>query len=188
MKRISAGIILLCLAVLLSSCGVKRNSIPAADEAAAGLCGAEVITKEEISFVLKNERGSFISELSESCSVPLSEVQTHDYDGSSFDEMLNKMAFERACEIKCALILMREKGIYEDVSIGYFCEKMNAYNSEHSASDNSAGLFEISEDTFYYYYYETGLVRLREILGGDTEAGIVKVKAENSSVYYGDNE
>ena len=128
----------------------------------------EAITSRETDFFKTRDRADIINLYSEKYGITdFSDFWDKDFDGTTPSQALEKTAFEDACEAKIRLILMREKGIYDDISFDALEAKALAYNEEHKNQKNTVGINSIDMSQFYTYYISNGDMELKNILGED---------------------
>lgn len=128
----------------------------------------EAITSRETDFFKTRERADIINLYSEKYGITdFSDFWDKDFDGTTPSQALEKAAFEDACEAKIRLILMRENGIYDDISFDALEKKALAYNEEHKGQKNTVGINSIDMSQFYTYYISNGDMELKNILGED---------------------
>lgn len=157
--------ILTCLLLLLSffaGCGKQK---PAPNNIVAYING-EAITAREIDYFKTRDRADIINAFSEQYGVTdFSDFWDRDFDGTTPTQALEEKAFEDACDAKIRLVLMREKGVYEDISFEGLEAKALAYNDAHKNQKNTVGVQSIDMQQFYTYYISTGEMTLKNILG-----------------------
>lgn len=155
------SVILLCFV----SCSNEENV--ETDHVVAYING-EAITSRETDFFKTRDRADIINLYSEKYGITdFSDFWDKDFDGTTPSQALEKAALEDACEAKIRLILMREKGIYDNISFDALEAKALAYNEEHKNQKNTVGINSIDMSQFYTYYISNGDMELKNILGED---------------------
>ena len=153
------SVILLCFV----SCSTEQK---AETNIVVAYINGEAITSRETEFFKTRDRADIINMFSQKYGITdFSDFWDKDFDGTTPSQVLEKTAFEDACEAKIRLILMREKGIYDDISFDALEAKALAYNEEHKGQKNTVGINSIDMSQFYTYYISNGDMELKNILG-----------------------
>lgn len=186
MKKITVLAALLVL--VFSACGCSRNAVQPenADTVAAYLADEPVMQCEVDYFKAKN-RATVVNMFSEKYGVDdFSDFWERNFDGENPAAVLDGMSLNDAVDAKARLILMKENGVYEDVSFRALEKKKDEYNAEHSNRTNTVGLNTIPDEGFYTYYIQTGEMELKNILAQGklkpTEEEIKGLMAEKPSI------
>lgn len=125
----------------------------------------EELTTEEIDYFKGRCKAEVINEYAEKYNITdFSEFWDKEFDGTTPAEYLEKKAFECAVQAKVKLILMKENGIYEDISYSALRKKAQDYNDSNKNKKGNVGLNSISIDGFYTYYISNGEMKLKNIL------------------------
>ena len=157
-RRCTAIILLLIALSLLCAC--SRNS--AAEYASVN---GEIITTAEIEYFKGRCRSEIINEYAEKYGVEdYSDFWDRAFDGMTPAQALEKRALDEAVSAKIKLIMMRENGIYDDISFAAFSKAAEKFNSENENASGVVGIKTIDTDSFYTYYISTGELELKRIL------------------------
>lgn len=182
MKKILSlfsAIIFLCF---FASCSQKEAEQPIKSEPFT--VNGETVTTEEIEYFKGRCKADIINEYAEKYSITdFSDFWDKDFDGKTPSQALEERADEQAIDAKIKLVMMRENGIYDDISFSAFKEKAQKYNEEHADSVGNVGINTIDLTTFYTYYISTGEMLLKTKLAeGElkpTEAELEEAAKEN---------
>lgn len=176
MKKFSI-IIIIAILITLVSCTDNTEDITYAT------LNDEPITIEEIEYFKNKERANVINYYAAEFNISdFTDFWNTKYRDSTPSETLESEAFERAKHAKALLIVMREYGIYDDISYASLKEKAEKYNNEFKNDKNHVGLNTISMDSFYTYYTDNGLLELinvyyeNEYVRNDAEVSEYKEK------------
>lgn len=161
-------IIPLVLAVLLlCSCGkgeTTQTSYNLEDMNYASVNG-EIITTEEIEYFKMRYRSDIINEYAEKYGVKdYSDFWDRDFDGVTPNDTLEKKALDEAVKAKIKLVMMRENGIYDNISFNALLVKANKFNAENQNAEGVVGIKTVDISGFYTYYISTGEMELKNIL------------------------
>lgn len=187
MKKI--GIIaLLLILVLLCSCGkaeeAKSESTTPEADAVYALVNGEEITFAETEYFKTRYKSDIINDYAEKYGVEdFADFWDKDFDGTTPAQALEKRAFDEAVSAKIKLVLMRENGIYEDISFAALKQKALDYNAQHKNKGADVGIKTVDLNSFYTYYISTGEMELKNRLAGGelkpTEEELNAVKEKN---------
>ena len=157
--RRRAALILLLFA-LAALCACSK------DEAAGyASVNGEIITAEEIEYFKGRCRSEIINEYAGKYGVEdFSDFWDRDFDGMTPAQSLEKRALDEAVSAKLKLVMMRENGIYDDISFAVLSEMAEKFNSENENASGVVGIKTIDADSFYTYYISTGELELKRIL------------------------
>lgn len=189
MKRIISLLSVFIVLLLFSSCSVNKKDTVAEIEtvAVAGVVDDEEITEEELQYFISKTRSTTIMQLASDYGIDdLSSIPSQTFEGKSFDEIVRLNAFKSAVEAKMLFIILKENGIYDDISYSFFRSEMQKYNASHSADDNAAGLSSIDEEDFYSYYISLGEIELGKISDKPEEMIAERINSAKTG-YYGEN-
>lgn len=170
MKKKSVVILLFAVIILLSSCGGQNNK-PAQEKEITvyATVNGEQIMSDEIEYFKTRSRAQIINEYAEKYGVTdFADFWDKEFDGKTPAESLEESALEQAVEAKIKLMLMRENGVYEDVSFVGLKAKAETYNKEHENLKGNVGLKTVDLSSFYTYYVSTGEMELKNILAEST--------------------
>ena len=163
MKKINFILLLLLPLVLLCACGKAEQ--PQAENTAYAAVNGERIMTEEIEYFKTRYRSRIINEYAEKYGVKdFSGFWDKEFDGKTPGQALEELALNQAAEAKIKLVLMRENGIYDDISFSALKAKAEEYNREHENQKGNVGLNTVDPDSFYTYYVSTGEMELKNIL------------------------
>ena len=162
MKRKTSIIILIVTFLFcLSAC---QNEQAETNKVVAYINGEE-ISSCEIEYFKSRDRSDIINLYSEKYGITdFSDFWDKEFDGTTPSQALETKALEDACDAKIRLCLMRENGIYEDISFEALEAKAQAYNAEHKDQKNVVGINTIDLSQFYSYYISTGEMTLKTTL------------------------
>lgn len=170
MKKQSIVIFLAAMILLLSACSI-RNIKPAEKNEITvyATVNGEQIMSDEIDYLKTRCRGQVINEYAEKYGVTdFSDFWDKEFDGKTPAQRLEEVTLNRAVETKIKLVLMRENGIYEDISFAGLKAKAEKYNEVHENMQGTVGLKTIDLNSFYTYYVSTGEMELKNILAEST--------------------
>lgn len=163
-KAIRISICLLLLLSLFVGCG--KQSAPT--QTVVATINGEAITDREIDYFTKRNRTQIINRYAEQVGLTdFSDFWDKPFDGVTPRQALEQKAFEDACDAKIRLLLMRDKGVYDDISFAGLENRAKAYNAEHENQKNTVGIRTIDLTTFYTYYLSTGEMTLKNLLAED---------------------
>lgn len=160
-RKISIIILIVTFLFCFTAC---QNEQAETNKAVAYINGEE-ISSREIEYFKSRDRSDIINFYSEEYGVTdFSDFWDKEFDGITPSQALEKKALEDACDAKIRLCLMRENGIYEDISFDALEAKAQAYNAEHKDQKNVVGINTIDLSQFYSYYISTGEMTLKTTL------------------------
>lgn len=129
------------------------------------------VTKEEYSYFVSNKKAEIINEYLEDGDRPINkEFWETPVDGETPEQKLKEEALEQCIDAKIQLQLMKEKGIYEDISYQGLYQLAQDYNQKAEKSDVVYGLKSIDMNQFYSYFIDTGALELMNILSEELVA------------------
>ncbi len=158
-------IILIPVMILIcfSSCTQKNNSNEKITVCA--VVNGENIMSDEIEYFKSRDRAEIVSQYAEKYGISdFSDFWERDFDGNSPSKALEDKAFSDAVEAKIKLVLMRDNGIYDDISFEALKKKAEQYNAEHKDKKGTVGINTVDLTSFYTYYISTGEEGLKNIL------------------------
>lgn len=170
MKKFSVIIYLLSAVVLLlCSCGnnAEQTEAEPTTDGNSVYCtvNGEEIACSEIAYFKKRDRADIINEFSANYGVTdFSAFWETEYDGITPAQALEDRALEDAVSAKIRFVLMRENGIYADISYAGLQALAQEYNDTHEGK-TTVGLTSIDLNTFYTYYLDNGEMELKNVLG-----------------------
>ena len=186
MKKLSlilfAAVFILCFV----ACNEKAPEKPDPDAVCATVNG-EAVTAEEIDYFKSRCRADIINDFAEKYGVKdFSDFWERDFDGTTPSAELEKAALSQAAEAKIKLVMMRENGVYDDISFAGLKKKAEQYNAEHENVQGSVGITSIDMSGFYTYYVSTGEMELKNILAeGElkpTDAELAAAEKDNPNL------
>ncbi len=145
----------------------------------------ETITVSEIEYFKKRDRADIINEFSSEYNVTdYSDFWDRSFDGETPTQALEKRAFDDAVKAKIILILMREQGIFDEISFEELKIKAEKFNE--SSKNGTVGIMSIDMESFYTYYVDTGRMELKNRLAeGElkpSQAEIQKYLSEHEGI------
>lgn len=163
-KAIRISICLLLLLSLFTGCG----KLSAPNEIAVATVNGEAVTDREINYFTIRNRTQIINRYAEQYGLTdFSDFWDKPFDGVTPRQALEQKAFEDACDAKIRLLLMRDKGVYDDISFAGLEKRAKDYNAAHENQKNTVGVRTIDLTTFYTYYISTGEMTLKTLLAED---------------------
>lgn len=175
-RKITVIALILISLFFFASC---QNEQTKQDNCVAYINGEE-ISSREIEYFKTRNRAYIINEYSEKYGITdFSDFWDKDFDGETPAQALEKKAMEEACSAKIRLCLMRDNGIYEEISFSALELKAQQYNKEHENQKNVVGINSIDMSQFYSYYISTGEMTLKTVLA----EGILKPTDEEIKKY-----
>ena len=154
----------LLLAASLSGCSGNTDNAPA-----AGSVNGETVAAAEIDYFKTRLRADVIQYFAQEYSANVTDAgfwQTP-YGGVTPEKELSNRAFDACVRAKIQLVLMREKGIYEDISYQGLYDRAVAFNNRGASGEGAPGLQTIRLANFYTYYIDTGVMELKNVLAAD---------------------
>lgn len=186
MKKLSLFLFAALFVLCFAACGETEPKKPTPNAVRAAVNG-ETIMAEEINYFKSRCRADIINDFAEKYGVKdFSDFWEHDFDGTTPAKELEKAALSQAAEAKIKLVMMRENGVYDDISFSGLKKKAEQYNSEHKNMQGNVGITSIDMSGFYTYYISTGEMELKNILAkGElkpTEAELAAASEENPNL------
>jgi len=165
-QKISVILILLLLLPVFALPGCSGGAKPLP---AAGSVNGETIAPAEIDYFKTRLRADVIQYFAQEYSANVTDAgfwQTP-YGGVTPEKELSNRAFDACVRAKIQLVLMREKGIYEDISYQGLYDRAVAFNNRGASGEGAPGLQTIRLANFYTYYIDTGVMELKNVLAAD---------------------
>lgn len=163
MKKYLSILLFLSFIILLSSCG-KTQTAEKKISVYTTVNGEQIMT-DEIDYFRTRYRSQIINDYAEKYGVKdFSEFWDTEFDGKTPRQALEEYALKQAVEAKIKLVLMRENGIYDDISFSALKAKAEKYNKEHENQKGNVGLNTVNMTSFYTYYISNGEMELKNIL------------------------
>ena len=160
MKKITALLLMLVMLIMFASCGEETVS----ETSAVAEVNGDVITQEEIDYFKGTFKAEVLNDFIEKYSVEYTEDfwQT-EFEGTTPQQVLDEKALEESIMVKLQFIEMREEGIYEDISFRGLREKAEMFNEENADKEGVVGIRSIKMSQFYTYYFQNGVMELKNI-------------------------
>lgn len=163
MRRICFCIFFCIVLLCFSACSVdtvsKNQEI--IDETA--------VTSQEIDYFKNRLKSDIINEFAAKYNIEdFSDFWNTIFGGESPADVLTQRAEEEARFAKKQLLMMKEYGIYDDISYSALKYKAETYNDTYKNSQSHVGLNSINMDSFYTYYIENGMLDLVNIYYEET--------------------
>ncbi len=170
MKKQSIILLLAAFVLLFSSCGGQHEKTSDKKEITVyASVNGEQIMSDEIEYFSSRSRGQIINEYAEKYGVTdFSDFWDKEFEGRTPAQSLEEAALKQAVEAKIRLVLMRENGIYDDISFAGLKRKAEQYNKEHENMQGNVGLKTVDLSSFYTYYVSTGEMELKNLLAEST--------------------
>ncbi|MBR3588135.1 MAG: hypothetical protein IKL16_01085 [Clostridia bacterium] len=146
---------------MFSSC-TEENSEQ--EDACIATVNGETITEEEYEYFRKKYKSQVLNECLEKFKTEYTEDfwQT-EFDGVTPEEILHDRVIKECVMAKIQLMLMKEEGIFEDISFEGLKLKAETFNSENENKEGVVGIKSIQMSQFYSYYLQTGIMELQNI-------------------------
>ena len=159
MKKLLCAVLAFAVVMTFFSCAKEEVS-----PTAVATVNGEVITEEEFEYFRKKYKSQVLNECLENFSVQYTEDfwQT-EFDGTTPEEILYDRALEECVRAKIQLVLMKEEGIYDDITFAGLRAKAEAFNEENANKEGVVGIKSIQMSQFYSYYLQTGVMELQNI-------------------------
>ncbi|HBL41295.1 MAG TPA: hypothetical protein DDY98_06935 [Ruminococcaceae bacterium] len=169
----------LILLLLICACG-QKPSVSAPEATVLATVNGEALTQTEVDYFTKRSRSDIINQYAEAYGITdFSNFWATEYGGTTPTQALRELAFSQAVQAKIELLLLKQNGIYEDISFQALHDKAVEYNQTHQ-NKTAVGLTEIDLDNFYTYYLETGKMELKNRLGDGYDQAVLN--AQNSAI------
>ena len=166
MKKSSVILTLLCVCLMLCAC-TKTEAEKEITDAVATVNG-ESIAPEELEYFKGKLKAQILNDYMEKYSIEyVPDFWNRDFDGKTPQQALDEQALEKCVMAKLQFVLMRDKGIYTDISYQGLYNKAIAFNEENSGKEGVVGLKSIKMEQFYSYYLDNGIMELRNVLTKD---------------------
>jgi len=148
--------------VLFVSCSETEKETETENRVAT--VNGETITKEEFEYFRKKCKSRVLNDCLEKYGVEYTENfwQT-EFDGKTPEEILSETVIKECAIAKIQFLLMKEEGIYEDITFEGLKNKAETFNSENENKESVVGIKSIQMSQFYSYYLQTGIMELQNI-------------------------
>ena len=160
MRKILSAFLLAVTVLTLFACTKKED----AGKTALFTVNGEVVTQAEIDYFKGKLRAEVLNDYIEKYNIEYTENfwQT-EIDGKTPEETLNELAREESIMAKIQFVLMREEGIYDDITYEGLYKKAEAFNNENASKQGVVGIKSIKMSQFYSYYLQNGIMELKNI-------------------------
>lgn len=161
LKKIFCVTLSFLMLFILSSC-VEENK--KTEDTCIATVNGETISEDEFEYFRKKYKSQVLNECLEKFETQYTEDfwQT-EFDGVTPEEILYDRVMKECVLAKIQLVLMKEEGIYEDISFKALKLKAEAFNSENENKEGVVGIKSIQMSQFYSYYLQTGIMELQNI-------------------------
>ena len=140
----------------LTSCDLKTNAVVKVN--------GEAVTQEEVDYFKGKLKAEVLNNYIEKYSVEYTEdFWETEFEGLTPQEVLDEMALEESIMAKIQFVLMREEGIYDDISFEALRQKAETFNAENENKEGVVGIKSIQLSQFYTYYLQNGKMELQNI-------------------------
>lgn len=158
-KKVICILFSLIFLLLFASCNDESDKI-----SAVATVNGEEITEEEFEYFRKKYKSEVLNDCLEKFNTEYTENfwQT-ELDGVTPEELLYERALEECVRAKVQFLLMKDEGIYEDVTFAGLKAKAEAFNKENENKEGVVGIKSIQMSRFYSYYLQTGIMELQNI-------------------------
>lgn len=158
-KILLCTVLIFTIAMTFFSCA--KEEVP---PTAVATVNGEVVTEEEFEYFRKKYKSQVLNECLEKFSVEYTEDfwQT-EFEGTTPEEILYDRVLEECVRAKIQLVLMKEEGIYDDISFAGLKLKAESFNAENENKEGVVGIKSIQMSQFYSYYLQTGVMELQNI-------------------------
>jgi len=165
MKNICTVAVILCALLSLCACNKAENKNTAV---AIAIVNGESVTNDELQYFEGKLKAQVLNDYLQKYHVEYSAgFWSRKFDGKTPEQALNEQALEKCMTAKMQFVLMREKGIYADISYQGLYDKATAFNKANSNKTGVVGLKSIKMSQFYSYYLDNGVMELKNILAKD---------------------
>lgn len=160
LKKVLSFAIIAVMLFLLFSCANESED----KSAAVVTVNGEIVTQAEVDYFKGKFRAELINEYIEKYKIEYTEDfwQT-EFDGKTPEEALNERALEESIMVKIQFVLMREEGIYDDITFEGLYKKAETFNAENADKQGVVGIKSIKMSQFYTYYFQNGVLELKNI-------------------------
>lgn len=155
--------------LLMVSCNEKPAAVKTAQNTVYATVNGEEIMSEEMEYFKSRSKADIINEYAEKYGVKdFSDFWDKEFDGKTPNEALNEKALSQAVDAKIRLVLMKENGVYDDITFSGLRKKAEEYNKTHENAQGNVGIKTVDLNSFYTYYISTGEMELKNILAEST--------------------
>ena len=161
-------VILTLLGACLALCACTKPEAEKMNTGVVALVNGESIAAEELEYFKGKLKAQVLNDYLAEYSVEyLPDIWNREFDGKTPQQALDEQALEKCVMAKLQFVLMRDKGIYTDISYQGLYNKALAFNEENSGKEGVVGLKSIKMEQFYSYYLDNGIMELRNVLTKD---------------------
>ncbi len=185
MKKVACVFFALIFSLMFVSCTQTQE----VEENIVAYVNSEPITEEEFEYFRKKCKSEVLNDCLEQFSVQYTEVfwQT-EFDGVTPEQMLYERTLSECVRAKIQFLLMKEEGIYEDITFKALKEKAENFNAENEGKEGVVGIKSIQMSQFYSYYLQTGIMELQNIYAEGKLKPTEKEIQDKIDALYGDFE
>lgn len=135
-----------------------------ASSSSVATVNGEAITSEEYEYFRKKYKSEVLNDCLEKFSVEYTEdFWQREFDGVTPEEILHEKVLEECVRAKIQFLLMKEEGIYEDITFEGLKSRAENFNAENENKQGVVGIKSIQMSQFYSYYLQTGIMELQNI-------------------------
>ena len=158
-KKVMCVFLSLIFILSFAACGEENEK-----SSATATVNGEEITEEEFEYFRKKYKSEVLNDCLEKYGGEYTDDfwQT-EFDGVTPEEILYERTLEECVRAKIQLLLMKEEGIYDDVTFAGLKTKAEAFNAENADKEGVVGIKSIQMSQFYSYYLQTGIMELQNI-------------------------
>ncbi len=162
MKKICLFLLVLCVLAPIGACGRQNEDDNTTVQATVN---GESITIDELDYFKGKLKAEVLSDYMQKYTLEYSpDIWSREFGGKSPEQDLYEQALEKCVMAKLQFVLMREKGIYTDITYKGLYNIALAFNEENSNKEGVVGIKTIKIEQFYTYYLDNGVMELRNIL------------------------
>lgn len=160
MKKKRILLLSFILLILFASCAKEEKT----DLSAVVTVNGEAVMQQEIDYFKGKFKAELLNDYIEKYNVKYTEDfwQT-EFDGKTPEQALYEKALEESIVVKLQFIEMRKEGIYEDITFDGLRTKAELFNAENENKDGVVGIKTIKMSQFYTYYFQNGVMELKNI-------------------------
>lgn len=160
LKKALSFIMVCVMLIMLVSCTKETEDKPVAVVTVNG----EIVTQAEIDYFKGKFKTELINDYIEKYKIEFTEdFWQKEFDGKTPEEALYEKALEESIMAKIQFMLMRDEGIYDDISFDGLYKKAEAFNAENAGKEGVVGIKSINMSQFYTYYLQNGVMELKNI-------------------------
>ncbi len=161
-RNLFLGFIII-IAVLTLGC---KKSDTVIDTRIYAYVNGEAIIESEVDYFREAEKAKVLEDFTDKYGITdYSAFWETEYDGITPTEVLEERAFSEAVRAKIAFMLMKENGIYTDISYEFLRNTAVEFNNKNAGKGDGVGISSINMKQFYSYYLINGELELKNALG-----------------------